>query len=137
MGNTIKNGDDLDKPYDKLYDFISHKDAFNTRFLDIYDLGTGRISWKLDVKIVQKELSFKFHLLENSKMILSIPLRYSHDSNDYKLILKSKTWSDCIKIELYADNIHCHKINCINLPILPIVYGFLTYDGQNPIPIAI
>lgn len=135
MGNvSVKNLEDLNKPYDKLYDFISNHDK---RYLDIYDLRTGRVAWKLDIRIIQKELSFKFHLLENSKMVLSIPLRASHDSTDYQLFLKSKTWSDCIKIELYADNIHCHKLSNINLPILPIVYGFLTYDGQTPIPIAI
>ncbi len=121
MGNdTIK---ELHNPYDKLRGCASR----GNRFLNIYDLGTGRITWKLNIKIVQKELSFKFHLLENSKIVLSIPLRI--ESNDDILILKSKTWSDCIKIELY---------NCqINIIKSPLLYGFLTYEGQNPIPIAL
>lgn len=110
MGNDI-----IKTPYDKLYDYISHHDK---RFLNIYDLGTGRINWKLNVKIIEKELSFKFHLLENSKTVLSIPLCI--DSNDQVLILKSKTWSDCIKIELFDE-----------------LCGFLTYEGQKPIKIKI
>jgi len=135
MGGDNSKNINNDNPYDKLIDFIINN-HHKIKYFNIYNVGTGLINWKLYVKN-DNHLNFKLCLLENNKIILSLPLRYSNSSNDYKMILKSKTWSDCVTIELYSDNIHTHRLNNLKLPILPILYGFLTYDGHEPIPIVL
>jgi hypothetical protein len=120
------NGNLKTKPYDIF--------NVNNKYYNIYNLGTGLLNWKLSIN---KEKIINLCLLENKKIILTLPLRYSHSSTDDKMILKSKTWSDCVTLELYTNNIHKERLEQLNLHLSPILYGFLIYDGYKPIPIVL
>jgi hypothetical protein len=123
------DGNSKTKPYDKLMDFANGK----ITYFNIYNLDTGLLNWRLSVK----EKIINLCLLENKQIILTLPLRYSHSSTDDKMVLKSKTWSDCVTLELYINNIHLQRLEQLNLPLSPILYGFLIYDGYKPTPIIL
>lgn len=63
-------------------------------------------------------------------------LEYSSESNVYMTVLKGYKKGYRVRVELFADNIHCQRINNLKLTLPFKIWGFIKFDDQDKIPIA-
>jgi hypothetical protein len=63
-------------------------------------------------------------------------LEYSSESNIYMTVLKGYKKGYRVRVELFADNIHCQRINDLKLTLPFKIWGFIKFDEQDKIPIA-
>lgn len=134
----IKQFHSKGKPYGVLLNIkLKSKFSYEWSYYIIYDLRTGNKSpWWLDDNIYGDELKFKLHITNNDTIKSTFPLKYSSESNIYTTVLKGYKNSKIVKLELFADNIHCQRITDLKLTHTFKIWGFITFDTQDKIPIA-
>lgn len=129
------------KPYGTILDVKLKSDhPYNWAYDPIYDLRTGNKSqWGLNAQTYGNELNFQFlRLSSDNKTEAKCDLKYSSESNIYTTILKGCGNNGVkIRFELFADNIHCQRINNLKLTKKFDIWGFLKFDNQDKIPIAL
>lgn len=130
------------KPYGKLIE-IKLKGKFPNEwsYYEIYDLRVGNKSpWYFAINIFGEELECTFCIthMENDKTLVDkeFLLKYSTESNNYMTIMKGYNKNINIRLELYADNIHCQRIENIKFKHKCNIWGFITFDDQHKIPIS-
>lgn len=111
----------------------------------IYDLRVGDKSpWYLGVDIYGEELKFSLytflrHVKDNKSMYDTLfTLKFSSESNNHMTVLKGSKWGGCVRLELFADNIHCQRMENIKFKEIKKfhIWGFIQFDDQNKIPIT-
>ena len=100
--------------------------------LKIYDLRNGEPTWWLDSQVFGDEIYFKLHLIRNKddkkEIYFTFPLRYSSESINYMTILKGENKGHSVKLELYADNIHCQTLANLELKHNPQFFYLWIYN---------
>lgn len=130
------------KPYGVILDIkLNCNEPNDWACFVLYDLRTGNKSnWWLNVNVYGNELEFKLHIVDKTNKDLRMyELRYSSESNMCVTVLKGRTLNYYVRLELYADNIHCQRIHTLKnfKPVRPIkIWGFIQFDNQDKIPIA-
>jgi hypothetical protein len=134
----IKHFHSKGKPYGAMLNIqLKSKFPYQWGYCIIYDLRTGNKSpWWFDLNIYGDELQFKLHITFNNTIMITFPLKYSSESNIYTTVLKGCKNSNIVKFELFADNIHCQRITGLKLTLAFKIWGFITFDKQDKIPIA-
>jgi hypothetical protein len=106
-------------------------------YWDIFDLRNGKQTWRIYIKLLGNELEFYFGVLYKQLTHHECYLlRYSSSSTQSMLILKGQLKDYDVTLELYADNIHCQRLLNLEISKELKIYGFITYNNQDKIPIA-
>jgi len=124
------------KPYGKLLDYKLNSNRYNDwGYYEVYDLRCGNYTWNLSLKVYGDELDFIFYSMRDIE--LKFPLYYSSKSNLYMTMLKGRHGLKYVELELYADNIHSQRLQNLNLNLEFFIWGFIKFDNQDKIPIAL
>lgn len=114
-------------------------------FYTIYDLRTLKPTWSLSIKLIGNHMKFKFSLLiyNSEKKIYEINHKKRcdlyHDKKNiiYNTILYGHYDNCYITLELYADNIHSQLFYNKKIEKEYSLYGYITFNNQDKIPICI
>ncbi|CAH6419999.1 Hypothetical protein HVR_LOCUS1053 [uncultured virus] len=137
------------EPYGKMFRLVSR--CKSKHWFDIYNIKNGTSTWRIHMKIKGKEIEMTLDSYIKDKILFNIPLKYNHSiSNSYTTVLKGQHGFDEITLELYADNIHCQKIQNLEknvkvrdttvssgIKIITVsLFGYLKVGSRDKIPIV-
>jgi len=118
------------------------------------DLRNGKKTWKIQTALFGDELKIEIDIVRYTgdmsqdyyssffKKVMVFDCHVSIETNSYMTVIKGVSGHQKVRLELYGDNIHYHRINELNPKYLDYfrsvnVYGFIKFNEQGKIPIAI
>jgi len=133
--------------YGKVYNNLLHQklngNHIGWTYCSIYDLRNAKETWRLNIKIINDKLHFRFVFLERlGKEIVtaeSVPLWIDSYTENMLTLKYTNILGDSYILELYNDNIHCYLMQSEkNMALKAIgIYGLLKLNKRIGIPVLI